>query len=485
MKAYLKTKVSILILCSFLGIFSFNTGISGQDMTINPSAQFFIERLYQVCLNREADQAGLTWWLEEKCSGAQLAESFILSEEMANKNLSDEAYIHILYTALMGRESDTSGVAFWKNYLENGVSRKGVLSRFVTSPEYQTFCTEYALPLGEMTPLEIRDEKINFTFFLMQQYRCILGRDADDPGINHWIKKIIDGETTVEKVAGELLFSQEAVSVTEADDVFVSLLYRYFMEREPEQGELEYWTTVIANKEKTRESLYEDFAYGEYYKNRVIAAGIEPSERPKPIRVRAAVQVVLTFDDGPGPYTGQVLDMLKERDVPATFFVQGGQAETRPDMIKRMVAEGHIVANHTYNHPTLTRISQSSRRWQIDRTDEILRSLGAPTTPYLRPPGGSYNATVCADAGKPMILWDVDPRDWEVRNTNTVINRVLNGAKDGSIILLHDVHLSTVNAVPTIIDEFIKRGVQIIPLDEMLSRNGTAPVAGGVYSSGR
>ena len=491
MKKYVKTRISLLLFFSFICILFIhpvqNAVVAETDGASDISG--FVERMYSTCLERESDSRGLAWWTNEvqegRNTGAGLAEAFALSEEMVSRDLSNEEYITILYAALMGRQPDEGGLNFWLGYMKNGISRKGILHRFISAPEYQKICDKYGINRGNSSALEPRDIHPHLTFFLMEQYRIILGRDGDSAGMNAWIQRIINKESTIEQVSGRLLFSEESAASGNENEDFVKKLYRIFMRREADSGGLAHWSRLLAEEKVSRNSLFEDFAYGEDFKEILKNAGIEPSAKPKPVQVRAAVQVVLTFDDGPGAYTNRVLDILAEKGVKATFFVQGVQAQSRPAEIKRMVDEGHIVANHTYNHADLARASQATRESQLSRTDDILRSLGAPTPPYMRPPGGSYNSAVCATAGRPVILWDVDPRDWEVRNTNAVVSRVLNGARDGSIILLHDVHVTTVNGVAAIIDEFHRRGVQIIPLDEMLTRDGNVPVAGRVYSSGR
>jgi len=202
---------------------------------------------------------------------------------------------------------------------------------------------------------------------------------------------------------------------------------------------------------------------------------------------RPAVQVALTFDDGPGAYTEQLLDILKEYDVSVTFFVQGGQAKGRPELIQRMMEEGHTVANHSYSHKNLGTgvASRETIQQEIGGTDDVVVGLGLPVPPYFRPPYGSYNQAVRDIAARPVLLWNVDPRDWEVRDASVVQQRVIEVVKDGDIVLLHDVHLTTVEAMPGILDVFAERGIEVVSLEELLSRDGNEPQAGSVYSRGK
>lgn len=185
--------------------------------------------------------------------------------------------------------------------------------------------------------------------------------------------------------------------------------------------------------------------------------------------------VALTFDDGPGPYTSRLLDILAAHGVKATFYTVGRQIEQRPGVLRKMAAAGHQIGNHTYDHPQLTAVSADAVRRQIATTDALLRAQGiTPST--VRPPYGSYNTSVLQvldSLGHGVVNWNVDPRDWEARHTPTVVQRVTSAARPGASLLLHDVHSTSVEAVPQIVTTLKARGYHFVTVDQITG--GVAP----------
>ncbi len=180
-------------------------------------------------------------------------------------------------------------------------------------------------------------------------------------------------------------------------------------------------------------------------------------------------RVALTFDDGPSPlYTEKLLDGLKERDVRATFFVVGSNAEQNTDIIKRMADEGHIIGNHTYSHVQLSTVSYDVGLDEINKTNGIIYDACGIWPKYIRPPFGSWNDRMTLDVDMTEVLWTVDPLDWQTQDSGLVKRRVLKCADDGSIILLHDVYGSSVKAALEIVDELKAQGYQFVTIDEML-----------------
>lgn len=151
--------------------------------------------------------------------------------------------------------------------------------------------------------------------------------------------------------------------------------------------------------------------------------------------------VSLTFDDGPGAYTTQILDVLAKYHVKATFFVLGQYAQRYPDYLKRELRDGHHVASHSWDHPTLTKLSDSAIRTQLGWTqDVIVRAGGAPRC--VRPPYGSTDARVeqiiSEFRSSATVLWNVDPADWERPGTGAIVSRVMGAIRPGAVILMHD-----------------------------------------------
>jgi len=190
--------------------------------------------------------------------------------------------------------------------------------------------------------------------------------------------------------------------------------------------------------------------------------------------------IAITFDDGPhGTNTPRLLDMLKQRKIHATFFMVGQCVAEYPAIVKRMVAEGHEVANHSWSHPQLSSMTEASVREQLQRThDAIIAACGvAPKT--MRPPFGAFTARQRAwshgEWGYKCILWDVDPLDWKVRNAEHVKNEILKAAVPGSIILAHDIHKSTIDAMPETLDGLLAKGFKFVTVSELLAMDKPLP----------
>lgn len=192
--------------------------------------------------------------------------------------------------------------------------------------------------------------------------------------------------------------------------------------------------------------------------------------------------IAFTFDDGPGAYTEKLLDGLSERGAKVTFFMTGQNAAARPDTVKRAWLEGHQICSHTYDHAQLTAISGARVDEELSRTEEILNeAIGYKLSYSLRPPYGSYNKSVLKRAGVPCYYWSVDTRDWESRNTDSVYYQIMHAARDGSIVLMHDIHKTTVPAALKAIDKLKEQGYEFVTLNELLVRRGIEPTAGNIY----
>lgn len=183
--------------------------------------------------------------------------------------------------------------------------------------------------------------------------------------------------------------------------------------------------------------------------------------------------IALTFDDGPNPdHTPRLLDMLKQRNIKATFFLVGRCVVTWPHIVKRIADEGHELANHSWSHPLLTALSTTGLDSQMKRThDAIIKACGKPPIHY-RPPYGAIRANqrqhLYDTYGYSTIIWDVDPLDWKNRNAKTVKDRILASTRAGSIILCHDIHGTTVDAMPGTLDELKARGYQFATVSQLI-----------------
>jgi peptidoglycan/xylan/chitin deacetylase (PgdA/CDA1 family) len=191
-------------------------------------------------------------------------------------------------------------------------------------------------------------------------------------------------------------------------------------------------------------------------------------------RVKTSKRVVaLTFDDGPHPEnTPRLLDMLKERKVKATFYVVGNMVKYSPHLLKRMIDEGHEIGNHTVSHGTLSRMSDEALLKELRAAhDQIVAATGvAPIS--MRPPGGAIKKVqkelMLREFGYPTILWSVDPEDWKRPGPAVVTSRLVNGASPGGILLVHDLHKPTVDAMPSTLDQLLAMGYEFVTVSELI-----------------
>jgi peptidoglycan/xylan/chitin deacetylase (PgdA/CDA1 family) len=184
--------------------------------------------------------------------------------------------------------------------------------------------------------------------------------------------------------------------------------------------------------------------------------------------------IAMTFDDGPhAANTPRLLDMLKQRKIHATFFVIGQNVAEYPDIMKRIKDEGHEIGSHSWSHPQLSVMSEAGVKDQLQKThDAIIQTTGITPT-LMRPPYGAFTARQRAWAhsvwGYKIILWDVDPLDWKVRNAEHVKNEILRQTVPGSIILSHDIHKSTIDAMPETLDTLLGKGYKFVTVSELIA----------------
>ena len=193
--------------------------------------------------------------------------------------------------------------------------------------------------------------------------------------------------------------------------------------------------------------------------------------------------VALTFDDGPGPYTDRLLKCLKNNRAAATFFLVGTSIANYPDTIQQMAKQGCEIGNHTWDHASLSSLNGSSIQSEISSTNAQIRALTGHNATLVRPPYGAYNSNVQINAGAPLILWSIDTLDWKTRNAKNTINVVMNEVKDGSIILMHDIHSPSVDAAEVLIPKLIASGYQLVTVSELAKYRSVAMYSGGVYNA--
>lgn len=190
--------------------------------------------------------------------------------------------------------------------------------------------------------------------------------------------------------------------------------------------------------------------------------------------------VALTFDDGPSAYTSQLVDTLDSLNVPATFFVTGQMSSSRPNTVKRTYDHGYQVENHTWDHPQLTTLTRPQQLAQFTSTRDFLSGLGIAPTDMLRPPYGAWNANT-RTLGVPLILWSIDTRDWETRNTAKIRAHVRDHIHPGAIVLQHDTIAESVAAVPGIVSDLRAKGYHFVTVEDLVPWAGPGDL---VYSRG-
>ena len=213
---------------------------------------------------------------------------------------------------------------------------------------------------------------------------------------------------------------------------------------------------------------------------------LEKPAQPDPVKVQGKKLVALTFDDGPTKtHTPRLLDILKEYGVKCTFFMQGVNVKARPETVKRVYEEGHEIGNHTYDHPNLTKISFDEVDEQLNKTADLVEDACGFRPRLVRPPYGSTTYSLRDhmrdELDMPCIKWSVDARDSFTDSADELVQTCLNETKDGDIILLHDTHDYSVDAVPRIIKGLQEKGFTFVTVSELLTRNGDKILGGESY----
>jgi peptidoglycan-N-acetylglucosamine deacetylase len=218
--------------------------------------------------------------------------------------------------------------------------------------------------------------------------------------------------------------------------------------------------------------------------------GPSPSPSPSPEAAQPAAQkpatwfsvhvngpyIAMTFDDGPSPETTpRLLDILKQRNIKVTFFMIGQNAERNPEIVKRILAEGHEIGNHSWTHPQLSKLSDQRVTDEITKTQDAIKNASGYTPVLLRPPYGAITSRqkdwIEKQFGLSIIMWSVDPFDWKRPGASVIEQRILAGARPGSIILSHDIHKQTVDAMPATLDALAQKGFKFVTVSQLIAMN--------------
>lgn len=181
----------------------------------------------------------------------------------------------------------------------------------------------------------------------------------------------------------------------------------------------------------------------------------------------------LTFDDGPGQYTDDLLNCLEENNAHATFFMLGQNVANYSEQVQHILKAGCEIGSHSYDHPNLKNLDLDSVKKQFTDTDDLLIKACGQAATVARAPYGEWNQDIIDTVGKPFFTWSVDSRDWDYMDADLDYKSVMEGdLSDGSIILMHDIHQPTVEAAKRIIPELVAQGYKLVTVSEMAQAKG-------------
>ena len=196
--------------------------------------------------------------------------------------------------------------------------------------------------------------------------------------------------------------------------------------------------------------------------------------------------IALTFDDGPSrATTPRLLQILREKQVKATFFVVGSMLRGAPELVRQELAEGHEVGSHTIGHANLSTMDGATIRAEMSQMNQTFTELTGEKLTILRPPYGAISKAVRENTGMPLVIWSVDTLDWKYRNAATVRQSAVSASFDGAVILMHDIHATTIDAVAGIIDDLRAQGYEFMTVSELAAARGVQMQAGTTYGSFR
>lgn len=191
--------------------------------------------------------------------------------------------------------------------------------------------------------------------------------------------------------------------------------------------------------------------------------------------------IALTFDDGPGEYTEELINCLVENNAKATFFMLGQNVEAYPEIAKKLSDAGMELGNHSYSHPDLVTIGAEAAAQQVSNTDAALKAATGFEATVMRPPGGSFNDSVKAAIDHPLIIWSIDTRDWATKSEDQTYQVVMDNAQDGSVVLMHDIHEWSVKAAIRMIPDLIAKGFKLVTVSELAEAKGKTLQSGNAY----
>lgn len=216
-------------------------------------------------------------------------------------------------------------------------------------------------------------------------------------------------------------------------------------------------------------------------------SGEESSLEVNVVSKKDVTMVAITIDDGPGSYEADFLDFLDSRNVKATFFLLGTQVAAYKSTLRRLVDDGHELGSHGYSHKQMTKMTGKAAIKEIQSTNKALKKATGVQATVFRPPYGDWTEYIRDHAKLPIVLWNVDTLDWKYRDAARVESQIINGAKNGNIILIHEVYSTTLEGLKKAVDKLLAQGVRFVTATTLLTRDGSDPkdLKGQVFYSKR
>ncbi len=438
--------------------------VDGSTCVRNTAAdRRFVSLAYLAVLRRNGDASGVAFW----ASNFTYPTSMNYSEFVGHLTGSREARSRIvldLYPKFFHRQADAAGLALWTSWLDGrtNVDLAGVL---LSSPEYWS------------------NSGKTYAGWVAHAYQDVVGHAPDAAGAAYWTEVLASGRHSFAGVAAAFYQNHERrISAVRA-------IYARVLRRQADASGLNYWATMLLRKSETW-VLTQLVISNEFWRLAQVTYGAAPTNQPKPCPKpvpywpatpqvvftlannpnRSSKLIALTFDDGPNPsWTPQILSVLASRHVTATFFTVGSWAQRYPNLIRQELAAGNHVANHTWNHPSLPGLSAGAQANEIASTTNLINGIaGRKVVHCVRPPYGNHNATTDAVAkgqGLSVIIWSRDSRDWQTPGVPAILAGSLDTTYDGGrgIVGLHDGggdRSQTVAALGPLIDTLRARGYQ-------------------------
>ncbi|MBR5975809.1 MAG: polysaccharide deacetylase family protein [Clostridiales bacterium] len=429
--------------------------------------------------NEECDE-----WCRRFMDGQEVAQAIddvAKTGTIGGRTMSDEEKVSLIYRTMVGQEITAEDEALYQEALENGMSMSYVVKKISETALFQRKCSDLQILAGTVELTEPRDNNYELTSFLTRMYTRFAGQKPTAEDLNAGVKETLEDPGRVREVITQMLSTPESQALLESDEDFLNTVFEVFYGYTPEESRIKAYLIGMSNG-ITRTRVLSEILKDPAFDEKMAEYGIDTRvEKIVPEKI-----VALTFDDGPyTPVTMRILDALEPYGAHATFFVVGNRIANYSECLIRATNLGCEIADHTWNHTTLTRISGDAVSRQIWDCADAVYNLTGVCPRVMRPVGGSYNSTVSANVGMPMIIWSVDTNDWKYRDSNHVINEILNNVRDGDIILMHDLYETTADAVEYVVPALIEAGYTLVTVSELAEYKGIDMENGKAYFSMR